>query len=549
MRGSVFSDALAFLRNTWRGLTSMRTALVLLFLLALAALPGALLPQWSTSRNGVQDYFDKHPTIAPVLDELGAFNVFGSVWFSAIYVLLFVSLVGCLVPRTGEYLRNMRARPVRTPRNLARMPHHSQATVDSSVDEAIAVARKRLRGWRVDERDEGNGTRSLSAERGYLREAGNLVFHFALLGLLVVMAAGAMYGYEGRVIVKADGSSFCNSGTYNYDSFEPGLRVDGTGLNPYCVRVNDFDVKYQPNGQPKSFHADVDYQAGESLDNDVWKPYGLKVNEPLRLAGDRVYLTGNGYAPVFTVTFPNGAKRTSSVQWKPMNMQTFLSQGATKFSPPGMPDEQRRQRNQLAITGLFAPTASFEGKVLSSKFPDLRDPAVAIDVLKGQLGIATGEGQSIFSIDQSMVESGKLNRVARENLRVGEQLRLDDGTVIHFDGVKRFVNLQIAHDPFQEYALVFAIAIIVGLGASLSIKRRRIWVRAGPTDGAARTSPDGSGTAPTSTLIEVGGLARTDQAGYGEEFTKLSGDVLGKSGHHSAPEDSHGSASARERNS
>ena len=97
----------ALVRNTWRTLTSMGTALVLLFLLALAAIPGALLPQRSLNEVKVKQYIAEHPTIGPWLDRLQAFEVFSSFWFTAIYVLLFVSLVGCLTPRTIEHhLRN-----------------------------------------------------------------------------------------------------------------------------------------------------------------------------------------------------------------------------------------------------------------------------------------------------------------------------------------------------------------------------------------------------------------------------------------------------------
>lgn len=517
MRGHL-KAALAFVRNTWRGLTSMRTALVLLFLLAMAALPGALIPQRSQNQTEVDRYFEDYPTLAPLLDDLGVFEVFSSVWFAAIYVLLFISLIGCLVPRCAEHYRQWRAKPVRTPRNLSRMPHHAQDTVDGSVDDALEVARKRLRGWRTAEREEADGTRSISAERGYLREAGNLIFHFALVGLLIAFAGGKLYNYEGQVVVMADGSEFCNAGTYNYDSFTAGLNVDGTQLSPFCLRVNDFEVQYQHTGQVASYVVDTEYQATEDLQSGEWQEHRLEVNDPLRTSGDRVYLTGNGYAPQFTVTYPDGQQRTQLTQWQPTDQATMLSQGATKFDRPGVEDERERRKNQIAVTGLFAPTPAFDGAVLSSQFPDLNNPTVAVDVLRGDLGLDSGRGQSIFSVDQSMVEQGRLNKEARENLGVGEEIRLQDGTTVHFDGVERFANLQVSHDPTQTWVLGFAILIIVGIGASLTIKRRRVWVRARPAD---PSDPDAGRT-----VVEVGGLARTDQAGYGEEFYSLAEDVL-----------------------
>lgn len=539
----LLSGVLALLRNTWRGLTSMRTALVLLFLLALAALPGALLPQRALNSAEVDKYFTQYPTLAPILDKLGFFKVFGSVWFASIYVLLFVSLVGCLLPRCWEYFRQLRSRPVRTPRNLARMPHHAESTVDDSVDGVLSTARRRLRGWRRTEHTEDGGARSISAERGYLHEVGNLVFHFALLGLLIGFAGGKLFGYQGQVIVMANGSEFCNSGTYNYDSFQPGLSVDGTNLSPFCLRVNGFQATYLPTGEASNYRANIDYQSGKSLSTGQWQPYALQVNEPLRTAGDRVYLTGNGYAPQFTVTFPTGEKRTGLVQWEPVNTNTMLSQGATKFDPPGVLDEATRKRTELAVTGLFAPTASYSGSVLSSEFPDELDPAVAVDVYQGDLGLDSGRGQSIYTIDQNAVQSGALQRVARQNLRIGDEVRLSDGTTVHFDGVQRWVNLQISHDPFELWMLGFAIAIVLGLGTSLRIKRRRVWIRVRPAGDDQHPEPD-NGALPR-TVVEVGGLARTDQAGYGEEFAELVADLLG-SGDKPEPTSSRTEVSVRE---
>nr|WP_132877710.1 cytochrome c biogenesis protein ResB [Tamaricihabitans halophyticus] len=495
----------------------MRTALILLFLLALAALPGALLPQSSLNTNAVADYIENYGWWGELLDRLQFFEIYGSVWFSAIYVLLMISLIGCLVPRTFEFVRQLRAKPVRTPRNMNRLPHHQKGTLAATPDEVIATARTRLRGWRTVESTEDSGARTISAERGFLRETGNLIFHFALLGLVVAFGLGGMFKYEGNVIVHANGSQFCNSGVYAFDSFRPGLSVDGTELTPLCVKVNEFHPEYLPTGQPVQYHAKLEYQAGEDLETGTWRPYDLEVNHPLRVEGDRVYLLDHGYAPIFTVTFPNGEKRTKNTQWRPVDPTTYLSEGAAKFDPPGITDPAERRKKQLAITGLFAPTAAFDGNVLSSAFPDLRDPAVAVDIMQGDLGIDSGRGQNIFVIDQSQVDKGALKRVARENMRPGEEITLEDGTKISFDGIDRWISIQVSRDATQMWVLVFSGAMLLGLGASLTVKRRRFWLRVAPAEA-------GEGTART--VVEVGGLARTDQAGYGEEFTKLAGDLL-----------------------
>jgi cytochrome c biogenesis protein len=514
-RGGRFGAVWAVLRNGWRGLTAMRTALVLLFLLALAALPGALLPQRSLNQRLVDQYFTDYPWLAPTLDRLGFFDVFAAPWFAAIYLLLMVSLVGCVLPRTVEHAKALRTAPVAVPRNLGRLPHHGVAVLDTGIDEATERVRSRLRGWRSAERADG-ASRTFSAEKGYLRELGNLVFHISLIGLLLGFGAGKLYGYEGQVIVMSGGGQFCNTGILGYDTFRAGLRVDGTRLTPFCVRVDDVRSSYLPSGQADHYGATLGYQTSDDLAAarvDDWRRYDLAVNSPLRLDGDRVYLLGTGYAPRFTVTFPDGQQRTGEIQWRPVDQATMLSEGATKFEPPGVTDDEQRRTRQLAVTGLLAPTTS-GGDVVTSVFPALRDPEVAIDVLRGDLGLDDGRGQSIFQVDQGKVDSGELTRVARANLVPGQSVTLDDGTVVRFDGVQDWVNLQISHDPGQFYVLVFAVLLLCGLGLSLSIRRRRFWARLTPADDGTRT------------VVEVGGLARTDRAGYGEEFDRLRAELL-----------------------
>src|ERR1700744_955406 len=78
-----------WLRWGWRQLTSMRTALILLFLLALGSIPRAVQPQQGTDAGPVQQYYAARPAIAPWLNRLGLFNVFVAPWFAAIYLLLF----------------------------------------------------------------------------------------------------------------------------------------------------------------------------------------------------------------------------------------------------------------------------------------------------------------------------------------------------------------------------------------------------------------------------------------------------------------------------
>ncbi|HYZ67652.1 MAG TPA: cytochrome c biogenesis protein ResB, partial [Mycobacterium sp.] len=426
------------------------------------------------------------------------------------------SLVGCLTPRLLEHVRSMRAIPVPAPRNLSRLPKHHTAEVDGEPGAVAAEITDRLRGWRTVTRSQGDAV-EISAEKGYLREFGNIVFHFSLLGLLVAVAAGKLFGYEGNVIVIADkGPGFCSASPAAFDSFRAGNTVDGTSLYPICLRVNDFQAHYLSTGQAVSFAANIDYQAGADLNTDTWRPYQLKVNEPLRVGGDRVYLQGHGYAPTFTVTFPGGQTRTQTLQFRPEDQITLLSSGAMRFDPPGgsYPNPDERRKNQIAIQGLFAPTEQLDGTLLSSSFPALNNPAVAVDIYRGDTGLDTGRPQSLFSLDPKLIEQKRLTKKARVNLRAGQQTRLDDGTVVRFDGAVPFINVQVSHDPAQIWVLVFALTMMAGLLVSLIVRRRRVWVR---------LTPAGTGTVS----VELGGLARTDNSGWGDEFERLTQRLLG----------------------
>lgn len=509
----------AKIRNAWRALTSMGTALVLLVLLALAAIPGALLPQRNLNAAKVEEYLALHPVLGPWLNRVQAFDVFSSFWFTAIYVLLCVSLIGCLTPRTVEHLRNLRAVPVAAPRNLGRLPKHDEAELTGEAMQLGNQISNQLRGWRRTVRAQ-DGVVEVSAEKGYLREFGNLIFHFALLGLLASVAVGRLFGYEGNVMVIADGGpGFCSASPAAFDSFRAGATVDGTRLHPMCIRVNDFTANYLNSGLATSYAAHIDYQSGADLAADHWRPYLLEVNHPLRVDGVRAYLQGHGYAPTFTVIFPDGQTRSQTVQFRPDNPLTLLSSGAVRIDPPAgvYPDAAERRKHQIGIQGLFAPTEQLDDRLLSSAFPALHDPAVAIDVYRGDTGLDTGRPQGLFTLDSRLIHQGRLAKVARSNLKPGEEIRLGDGTRVRFDGAVPFINIQVSHDPADLWVLVFAMAMMAGLVVSLAVRRRRVWIR---------ITPANNGTVN----VELGGLARTDNSGWGDEFERLTARLLGQSG-------------------
>ena len=121
----------------------MRTALFLLLLLAIGAIPGSTFPQRSIDPARTTQWIADHPGAGPVLDRLGFFEVYASPWFAAIYLLLFVSLIGCVLPRTKILWHQVRSAPPKAPRRLDRLAAHDTVEVEgepAEVREVLAQA-------------------------------------------------------------------------------------------------------------------------------------------------------------------------------------------------------------------------------------------------------------------------------------------------------------------------------------------------------------------------------------------------------------------------
>ena len=480
----------------WRQLTSMRTALVLLLLLALGSVPGSVIPQEGVDAIRVAQWRAQHPDLTPWYDRLGLFSVYGSVWFSAIYLLLMVSLVGCIIPRLGVYWRAVRAAPPAAPRNLSRLPGHASSHSDDAAEQTAQRARQVLRRRRYRVTDavvEPSGAVAVSAERGHLREAGNLLFHLAVVAVLVCFAAGQLWGYKGGVIVPV-GRGFTNV-VPQYDTFQPGTLFDPEDLPPLHLSVDDFQAKFiasgSHRGQPESFHADLSYEEtpGASTQKDR-----IEVNHPLILDGVSVFLVGHGYAPVITLTDGEGHKSGGPTVFLPQDA-SFASYGVVKAA-----DAQPRQ---IGLEGVFLPTfAADKERGVYSAFPDALNPGVALQAYVGDLGLDDGLPQSVYELDTDRMEPvlGDDGKPLQIVLSPGRAVKLPDGLgTVRLVGWQRWVKLQVSHSPAKNPTLIAISLGLLGLMGSLFIRRRRVWVRVVPTPGGSQ--------------VEVGGLDRASVTG------------------------------------
>ena len=499
------------LRWTWRQVTSMRTALILLLLLALAAIPGSIIPQEGVDSLKTSNWQSDHPKLTPVYERLGLFSVYDSPWFSAIYLLLMLSLVGCIVPRTFHYWRGLRAQPPPAPRNLTRLPEHATYATTEAPDAVLERARATLKGRRYRLLVEGD---AVSAERGYLREAGNLVFHLSVLVVLVGFALGSLFGYKGGVILLVgDQYGFSNNLT-QYDDFDPGSLFRAADMEPFSFTIDDFDVDWLTTGpragMARGFESHLTYQESPG---SAEKTYDLKVNHPLSIGNTDVFLIGHGYAPVITVKDGNGDEVYSGpTVFLPVN-QSFQSIGVVK-APDAEP-------TQIGLEGEFYPTVAFSKQTGSyySLLGKPLDPMISMLVYTGDLGMDTGVPQSVYALDKTSTTMLKKKNGApyRIDLRPGQTVTLPNGLgTVTFDGLQRWNKIQISQTPGKWIALAGVVLALLGLLGSLFIRPRRVWVR-------ARREGDG-------TLVEVAALDRSGGGDMAAVVDEVVGALQGRAG-------------------
>ncbi|MER6263728.1 cytochrome c biogenesis protein ResB, partial [Streptomyces sp900105245] len=466
---------IGWVRWFWRQLTSMRVALLLLLLLSLGAIPGSLIPQTGADASKVEEFRTAHRTLAPVYDKLGLFHVYSSVWFSAIYILLFVSLIGCIVPRTWQFVGQLRGRPPGAPKRLNRLPAYTTWRTEADPEQVREAALALLKKRRFRAHTAGD---AVAAEKGYLREVGNLVFHIALIVLLVAFASGQLYKSDGtKLMVEGDG--FANA-LPMYDDFKSGSLFQNDDLVPFSFDLKDFTGTYEtsgPNkGTPRTFEAKIAYGVGAY---GKQRTTSVKVNQPLKIDDAKVYLVSHGYAPVVTVRDGKGkVVYHDAVPLLPLD-GNVTSNGVVKVMD-GYRDA-RGKKDQLGFQAFFVPTFDPKSGTMLSQFPALVNPLLAVNAYHGDLGVDTGT-QNVYQLDKTHMKAFKdaKGQLLKKLLQPGDTMKLPDGAgSITFDkDVKEWAGFEIVQEPGGGWALGGAVAAILGLAGSLFIQRRRVWVRA-----------------------------------------------------------------------
>jgi cytochrome c biogenesis protein len=470
-------------KRAWRRLRRMSTALMLLFCLAAAAVVATFVPQEPVVAPTVEQWRagEAGPGAgwATVFDAVGLFDIFGSWWFAAITVLLFVSLTGCLIPRWRGFLVSVRRRPV-AGRNLSRLSN--QATWDTELppDRALEVAESALRRrWfrrrRLGADETASGRPQLAAERGHAREGGSLVFHTAFYVLLIGAVIGEVFGFTGQINL-VEGESFAET-RIAYDLAEPGRAFDVADHRGFTATLDDFEVSYFDDGTPRSFVSDVTItEGGEQV-----RSGDVRVNEPFVVQGMKLYQARFGMAPRVVV---RAADTTTFDDEVILTRDGPYWTGAAKVSVGNAAQEIP----QVALDLVFVPDAEItDSGRLAFGGPQPQNPRLAVSLYAGDdLGLGRARPVSEFNRD-----AGQL--VGEAMLRPGETAGFADGRLtVGFPELSMWSGFQVKHSPGRWVLLASAVMVLAGLVPSLYSYRRRVWVEARRTDAGSAVTVAGA---------------------------------------------------------
>jgi cytochrome c biogenesis protein len=472
----------------WRTLRSMRTALILLLVVGAASVFGSLVPQAPISPAAVADLFVEHPTLARVYQALGLFDVYGSWWFTLTYVLLLISLVSCLVPRTRLLVRGLRQHP-QPVRELQGLRHFAEGVVPGAPATALARSRRvlRRRRFRVAATEPG-----LAAEKGGAREWGSLVFHWSLFVLLIGIVVGKGFGFTGQATV-VEGDSWTEAhAAYDFPPTEGRFFTEGMHRG-FGIEVLDFDAAYRSTGLPRDFVSRVRVTSSDGRPAGV---HEIRVNDPLSVEGVKLYQQGYGWAPVIEVRQDGRLLVSEPVVFVTDSPGDQRSPWRGVIKLPSL-----RPQIGLELRLFPDPVAGLAGEPML----EARNPFLAFTAWRGDLRLEAA--QSVFRLDTSDLEA-----FADGGLGRGQSTDLSDGVELTFRELREYTQLLVKRDPGTGIMLLGAALIVGGLLPALYSSRRRVWIRAVPADGEG-------------TLLQVGGFALQRKSAFEEEFAEISGEL------------------------
>ena len=282
----------------WKQLTSIKLTVVVLLTIAAAAVIGTLIPQ-NKPPIYYQNYFGER--LYAILSRLDLLDMYHSLWFQALLLLLAVNILACSLDRIKVVFKIVFARePSFSPHAFGQSSAAGPITVNAPVDTLLPAYRDLINRQFSTTAEQAEGNEFfLFAETGRFSRLGVYIVHLSVLVLLAGALIGSVLGFEG------------------YVSLPEGETTDHVFLTdsdkPYAlgfsVRCDDFSVTFHDNGMPREYRSKLSILDGDK----VVMQKDILVNRPLRFRNVRIFQASYGTASArkidLTFTSRNSGKQ------------------------------------------------------------------------------------------------------------------------------------------------------------------------------------------------------------------------------------------------
>jgi cytochrome c biogenesis protein ResB len=508
-------------KPVFRLLTSVRFALIQLGLVIFAAMLGVFFPQAPEPVRLNPPAFEawteiQRETFGPfteILRRLSLFEVFQSVWFNALLLLLMVSVGVCTANRFAPIWRTIR-RPIRRVNDRYFETAHARAAFPTPADSRAVESVLRRKRYKVETVQERDGARYLFADRYSWAQLATFVTH---LSLILFMAGGIvtkLVGFQTFIQIGEGGTQPVFPVVH--DNQMQVLNLDSIEGQDEQGRIIDYRTKA------------VVYQDGREICRG-----DITVNGPLRCKGytfHQATYTGNGVAlqvrdtatgqvvfseaPVLQDGVPaprprlivrDGAGQVVLDEYftmAPVSQDTFaqifvMPDTGRAYAVSGPLDTTRPDRWELSI--FHAPRADdpMDGPVslalregeqasaggYSFEFVELRGNPY--DVIQGIPGLERAALLQLAESRDGTVYLDVLNmgdrgaETGRFQLAPGEHLTIG-GYEYGFDGRREYSGILVKRDPGSWFIWTATALLMTGLLLTFYVPRRRLWVKVTP---------------------------------------------------------------------
>jgi len=401
---------------------SLKLTIFLLILLAILSIIGTVITQNASSEDYIQRY---GVSLYEVLDFFNLFDMYHSLWFSAILLLLVVNLVACSLHRFpgvwNQFFR--KASPVALEDSMVKiLPYVERIPLagqtKTNLEEAIQSHFKRE--FHHLKRNETESAISLFSEKGRFSRLGVYIAHLSLIIILIGGLIGSFYGFKGFVNI-LEGETVD----------QVGVRVKDKVVQkpiPFSVRCDDFKIAfYDVPGNQQYVKEYTSILTILEKGKEVLKKT-VQVNHPLHYEGLTFYQSSYGSLQEATVGIQSKSKKEKIL--------LKIHEGETLPIPTS---------NAFIRMVRYLPQFHNLGEGLQMILLRPNQPPQPLWALK----------------DPSKIDQG------------------DAEFIVNFEGItiQEYTGLQVAKDPGVWVVWIGCTLLIVGLIVSFFFSHQRIWVR------------------------------------------------------------------------